>query len=343
MTRRTTLLTIVPLLGICLSGYAQSGAVASRTASREYGVNLNVGVYQYDEAKSPAIESVTRLSGTYSSAGDEISHVKDKYKLEEMAVRHTRSVGLRGAETFNDAVLLGPEYMVFTMTPREVVRGFMKLDLKVRYGKNVLLDVTGLEFENFETVLLRGGKGEFGVKYFVGAGGKQDSVPMERTLLVSVTPEIVPLSSLRNRPAEISHPVDEHGNPLTTRESDRFTPPVPIERVTPEFESARPVRGSVLVEGIVTPEGKLSNARVIRSLDPIIDERAVDAVRQFKFSPGLLNGNPIYATYREEITFAPPPPSLLDIEEEQRKMIKKEKEKRKRRRWPLQSVAALEF
>ena len=77
-----------------------------------------------------------------------------------------RSVGLRSDESFSDAVLLGPEYMVFSVTPRGVVRGFMKLDVRVRYANETLLEVKGVELDNFETVLLRGGKGMFGVKYF---------------------------------------------------------------------------------------------------------------------------------------------------------------------------------
>ena len=70
-----------------------------------------------------AIEEVTRLSGTFSTADDEIGHLKDKYKLEEVALRHVRSAGLRTGDTFNDAVLLGPEYMTFSITARDVIRG----------------------------------------------------------------------------------------------------------------------------------------------------------------------------------------------------------------------------
>jgi hypothetical protein len=75
---------------------------------------------------------------------------------------------------------------------------------------------------------------------------------------------------------------------------------------------------------------------VLRSLDVVIDERAIDAFRQYRFSPALLNGKAVYATYREELTFAPPPPSILEMEEEQRKQQElereKEKERKKRRR-----------
>lgn len=320
------------LLGFVLTAAAQSGSGGARAAGHEYAVNLTFAVYQYDALRSPAMLDLARLSGTYSTAQEEIAYLKDKYKLEELAVRHIRSVGLRTGETFNDALLLGPEYMVFTVTPRDIVRGHMKLDLRVRYGNEPLLDVKAVEFENFETVIFRGGKGMFGAKYFVGAGGRQESAPAERTLLVSVTPEIIPVTNLRNRPQELSRPVDEYGGAVQTKESDRFTPPVALERVPPQFEAGRAVRGSVLLGGVVTPEGKMTNIRVLRSLDPVIDERAVEAFRQYKFSPALLNGKAVFATYREEITFAAPPPSALEIEEERRKQQELEKERQKRKK-----------
>lgn len=333
---RRVLPCILGLLALLLpdagmTAIAQSGAGGVRPGGREYAANVTFAVYQYDAARSPAMEEVVRLSGTYSTAQEEIAYVKDKHKLEEIAVRHIRSVGLRSGETFNDAVLLGPEYMVFTLTPRDVVRGYMKLDLRVRYANEPLLEVKGVEFGNFETVMLRGGKGMFGVKYFVGGGGRQESVPTERTLLVSITPEIVPVSNLRNRPGELSHPVDEYGGTIQITTGDRFTPPVPLERTAPQFESGRSVRGAVLLGGVVTPEGKIINIRVLRSLDPVIDERAVDAFRQYKFSPALLNAKPVFATYREELTFAAAPPSILEIEDEQRKQRELEKEKERER------------
>lgn len=313
---------------------AQSGTGGARPGGREYGVNLTFAVYQYDGQRSPELREQTRLSGTYSSAQEEIAYLKDSHKLQEIAVRHMRSVGLRSGETFNDAVLLGPEYMVFTITPRDIVRGYMKLDLRVRYANEPLLETRSVEFENFETVVLRGGKGMFGLKYFVGGGGRQDSVPVERTLLVSVTPEIVPVSNLRNRPQELSHPVDEYGGVIATKEGDRFTPPVALDRVAPQFESGRSVRGAVMLGGVVTPEGKIINIRVLRSLDPVIDERAVEAFRQYKFSPALLNGKTVFATYREELTFAAAAASILEIEEEQRKQreLEKERERQKRKK-----------
>jgi TonB family protein len=195
--------------------------------------------------------------------------------------------------------------MTFTVTARDVIRGFMKLDIKVRYANKPLLEANGIELDSYETVVLRGGKGMFGLKYFVGAGGRQENAPIERTLLVSVTPEIVPVANLRNRPEQLSHPVDEYGTPVRMSQADRFTPPVALDRVTPKFEAGRRIRGSVLLGGVVTPEGKIINVQVLRSLDRVIDERAVDAFRRYTFSPALLNGKPVHATFREEISFSP--------------------------------------
>jgi len=312
MDVRRFIYPLVAILWLSAMAAAQSGGAQTsatpRVAGREYGVNLTFAIYQYDPQRSPAIEETIRLNSTFSSADEEMAYIKDKHKLDELAVRHVRSVGLRAGDAFNDAVLLGPEYMTLVLTPHEVIRGYMKLDVRVRYGNQPLLDVKNIEFDNYETVLLRGGKGMFGVKYYIGAGGAQQSVPIERALLVSITPELVPLANLRNRPEQLSHPVDEYGRPLVMKESDRFTPPVAMERVAPKFESAKPVRGSVLLAGTVTPEGKIINVRVVRSLDPVIDDRAMDAFRQYQFSPALLNGKPVYATFREEISFAAPPP-----------------------------------
>ena len=121
--------------------YLQSGATRSRAAGREYGVNLTFAVYQFDEARSAALEPITRLPSTFSSANEEIGYLKEKHKLEDVAVRHVRSVGLTSGETFTDAVLLGPEYMVFTVSPDRIARGQMALAMNVKYANEPMLEI----------------------------------------------------------------------------------------------------------------------------------------------------------------------------------------------------------
>lgn len=329
------------ILALCLLpaseeiGFSQSGTAGARPSGREYGVNLTYAVYQYDPARSPALEEVVRLSSTFPSAKEEMAHIRENKKLEGIEVRHVRSVGLRGDETFNDAIKIGDQYLELSISPRKVARGYLKLDMNALFNNGSMLDARNVEFGNFETVLLRGGRGMFGVDHRMGAGGRQESVPSERVILISITPEIVPVSSLRVRPEELARPVDKFGSPIALKQADRFTPPSVTDRVMPKFETARGVSGSVLLGAVITPEGRVTNIRVIRSLESSIDDRAVDAFRQYVFSPALLNGKPVHSTYREEVTFADRLPTLLELQEEaekQRKLEKEKKEKEKKRK-----------
>jgi len=301
---------------VASSGFAQSGMHRVGSYSKELGVNLTFSIFQFDAANSPALDNPQRLPQSFATAEEETAYLKAKQKLEGVALRHTRHVGLSGGEAFNDAVLLGPEYMLIRVTPVVIEPGHMKLNLGIKYANNSLVDAKGVDLTTFETVLLVGGKGMFGVKYFIGAGGRQETAPLERTLLVSVTPEIVPSAQVRNRPEELSRPVDEYGTALSLKADDKFTPPVVLERVAPRFETGRKITGSVGLTCVVNAEGKVTNVRVVHSLDKDIDQVAVDAFKQFHFSAALLNGKPAAATYHEELTFGREL-SAWEIEEQQ--------------------------
>jgi TonB family protein len=295
------------MLSLLSAAPSQSGVGRPRERG-DYGVNLTFAIYQYDPSRSPEMARVTRLAQTFSSAEEEAAHLRDKHKLEDVVLRHIRSVGLLSGETFADAILLGPDYMILEVRIAGVARRSMSFDFKASYGGRALLDVSGIELENFETAILRGDRGQFG--------------------LVSVTPEIVPTKALRNRPEELSQPTDQYGKPIELKPGDKFTPPIAVERVVPKFEVGQRVNGSVLLGGIVTPEGRIINVRVIRSLDPQMDQRAVEAFKQYRFSPALLNGKPTCATYREEVTFAGGPSPLELLRERQEQRDKKKAGKR---------------
>jgi protein TonB len=55
--------------------------------------------------------------------------------------------------------------------------------------------------------------------------------------------------------------------------------------------SAR-VEGIVIVAATIGQDGKVQNARILRSV-PLLDAAALDAVRQWEYTPTLLNGMPI--------------------------------------------------
>ena len=59
----------------------------------------------------------------------------------------------------------------------------------------------------------------------------------------------------------------------------------------PIAQSAR-VQGVVIIEATIGPDGGVQNARVLRSI-PLLDQAALDAVKQWVFTPTLLNGVPV--------------------------------------------------
>ncbi|HEX6973359.1 MAG TPA: TonB family protein [Vicinamibacterales bacterium] len=72
-------------------------------------------------------------------------------------------------------------------------------------------------------------------------------------------------------------------------------PPTKIRDVKPvyppEAQAAR-IQGVVIVEARIEPDGTVGSVTVLRSV-PMLDEAAVDAVRQWQFTPTLLNGTPV--------------------------------------------------
>ncbi len=65
-----------------------------------------------------------------------------------------------------------------------------------------------------------------------------------------------------------------------------------VQPIYPAFAQAARVEGVVIIEATIGIEGKLINARVLRSV-PLLDQAALDAVRQWEFTPSLLNGVPV--------------------------------------------------
>jgi TonB family protein len=88
--------------------------------------------------------------------------------------------------------------------------------------------------------------------------------------------------------------------------ADRIAPPKILHRVEPRYTRearALGIQGTVLIEVVVDETG---NPRDVTVLSPIgfgLDSRAVDAVRQWIFAPGLRNGTPVQTTTTVEVKF----------------------------------------
>jgi protein TonB len=83
--------------------------------------------------------------------------------------------------------------------------------------------------------------------------------------------------------------------PAPVRVGGNIKPPTKTRDVRPSYppiaQSAR-VQGVVIIEATIGPNGRVQDARVLRSI-PLLDQAALDAVRQWEYTPTLLNGVPV--------------------------------------------------
>lgn len=85
-----------------------------------------------------------------------------------------------------------------------------------------------------------------------------------------------------------------------------ITSPVLLFKVEPEFsEEARKARheGVVTLYGEVDTNGRLRNVRVVSGLGLGLDEKAIAAVKQWRFRPGYRDGRPVVAAATIEVNF----------------------------------------
>jgi TonB family protein len=91
--------------------------------------------------------------------------------------------------------------------------------------------------------------------------------------------------------------------------SGGVTAPVLLFKKEPEYsEEARKAKyqGTVLLYIEVDPSGKATNIRVQHSLGLGLDEKAIEAVRQWKFKPGYKDGKPVTTQTTVEVQFRLP-------------------------------------
>ena len=62
------------------------------------------------------------------------------------------------------------------------------------------------------------------------------------------------------------------------------------------------MQGVVIVEAVISTTGHVVEARILRSV-PLLDQAALDAVRQWRYTPSLLNGVPVPVVMTVTVTF----------------------------------------
>jgi len=79
------------------------------------------------------------------------------------------------------------------------------------------------------------------------------------------------------------------------RPGGNIRPPLKITDVAPIYPPvalAAGIAGVVILETVIAEDGSVRDVHVLRSI-PLLDAAAVEAVRQWRFTPTLLNGEPV--------------------------------------------------
>lgn len=93
--------------------------------------------------------------------------------------------------------------------------------------------------------------------------------------------------------------------PAPLRIGGNLRPPTKVKDVTPVYPAiakSANVSGEVAIEATIGTNGKVSDAKVVRSI-PLLDQAALDAVRQWEYMPTLLNGVPVPVTTMVRVNF----------------------------------------
>jgi TonB family protein len=109
----------------------------------------------------------------------------------------------------------------------------------------------------------------------------------------------LPSSASEAGPAPPAGAVRVGGNirpPIRSRTVDPLYPPT---------AEAAGIQGVVILELHIDVDGAVSNARILRSI-PLLDQAALDAVRQWRYQPTLLNGVPVPVILTATVNFTLP-------------------------------------
>jgi TonB family protein len=143
---------------------------------------------------------------------------------------------------------------------------------------------------------------------------------LDQNALVAVRDWHFVPATLNGRPIEVTTQVDVEfslknaelneliANDMATRIGPGVTPPQVVHRADPvypsDMTSAKP-EGSVVLDAVIPENGIPHVIRVIRSLDWQFDEIAINALKEWRFSPAIKDGEPVKVRMNVAVEFTP--------------------------------------
>lgn len=139
--------------------------------------------------------------------------------------------------------------------------------------------------------------------------------PAQNTGSAPTSDDATATATLRTSPLTIcskTHPADKGNCSYSCKDKKRpssgvcVIPPQATSTPDPEYSDVarrEHIEGTVYLEVTVDPNGRPTEIKVVRSLEPSLDRSAVNAVGQWKFKPGLLEGKPVAVKLDVEVSF----------------------------------------
>ncbi len=165
-----------------------------------------------------------------------------------------------------------------------------------------------------------------GMLYAKGQGVLQDYVQAHMWLILASAEGVIEASKERDKLAEKMTPVQiaeaqrmaREWKPTPTQEQPQaiisstcsfcngVSAPVVLYKVDPSYSEKaleKRIAGSVVLHIIVDSEGRARDIRVVRGLGLGLDEKAIEALQQWKFHPGYRDGQPVSTPATIEMNF----------------------------------------
>lgn len=244
------------------------------------------------EPRNPAI--YTSLSGFYNRQGDfaktmeallqgadlepqnaeghqrvAVFYWEKAFRDHRLPAAEKREYILAGIAATDRALTINPDY-VDALTYKNIL---LRMQANEETDRSVQANLIA------EADALRNRAMELG-KERAARGGKRDSSPNIMSVPPPPAPPLVPeldASGMELKPVRVG------GNIPTPTIVTRVAPVYPAEALNAN------VQGVVILEATIDTTGRVSDARVLRSI-PMLDQAAVDAVSQWEFTPTYLNG-----------------------------------------------------
>jgi TonB family protein len=118
---------------------------------------------------------------------------------------------------------------------------------------------------------------------------------MRRILIASLmlVPSLFPAAVLASQPADDSSTPTPVPRVSTGVTGPKILDARNVHLTTDTFDRLIPSEATVVLSLNVDEKGKAEDVQIVKSVNKMLDERVVDAVRQFRFSPAKLDDQPV--------------------------------------------------